>query len=230
MSDGGDANEHNDPKPESQSEADEHTEQAVQQTQWHDDPKPESQAEADEHTEQAVAATTWQGDPAPMSAASADQIVQTAVNQTQWTNVGTGIRLTSNPGISVFFTVSLDVVDLGMWSKMSGLGMTIATTDRPDTAMSFFQHHLPGHMTYSNIVLERPVSADTATVMNWVSAYHMLPVPTAAEIQCVDQSGSVVMSWDLLGVTPVSWKGPSMDVYANNVATEVLTLAHMGFM
>ena len=183
MSDAGDGNEQNDPKPESQSEADEHTEQAVQQTQWQGDPqaesqseadehteqavqqtqwqgdpKPESQSEADQHTEQAVAATQWQGDPTPMSAASADQIVQTAVNQTQWLNVGTGIRLNSNPGISVFFTVSLDVVDLGMWSKMSGLGMTIATTDRPDTAMSFFQHHLPGHMTYSNIVLERPVS------------------------------------------------------------------------
>jgi phage tail-like protein len=124
----------------------------------------------------------------------------------------------------------LDVVDLGMWSKMSGLGMQLESKSRPDSAMSFFEHHLPGHITYTNITLERPVSSDTANVMSWINAYHMLPIPTAAEIMCLDQTGEVVMVWALMGVSPVSWKGPSMDVYAHNVATEVLTLAHMGFM
>jgi phage tail-like protein len=136
----------------------------------------------------------------------------------------------SHPGVSVFFTVSVDAMDLGTWSKMSGLGINIATTNRPDTAMSFFQHHLPGHLEYSNIVLERPVSAESSTLMTWISAYHMLPIPTAGEINCVDQTGAVLMSWQMIGVTPVSWKGPSMDAHALNIATEVLTLAHMGFM
>jgi phage tail-like protein len=96
--------------------------------------------------------------------------------------------------------------------------------------MNFFQHHLPNHLKYDNIVLERPVSADTATVMNWLSAYHMLPIPTTGEVACVDQSGKVLMSWEMFGVTPVSWKGPNFDANATNVATEVLTLAHMGFL
>src|SRR5262245_13577228 len=80
------------------------------------------------------------------------------------------------PGISLFYKVTLEVVDLGFWTKCSGLGMTIATDHRGDSAMSFFQHHLPGHMQYETLTLERPVSGDTATVMNWISAYHMLPV------------------------------------------------------
>ena len=136
----------------------------------------------------------------------------------------------SNPGLSVFFTVSVDAVDLGAWTTISGLGISIATTDRPDTAMTFFQHHLPGHITYSNIQLGRPVSPATANVINWISAYHMLPIPTAAQITCLDQSGGVVMTWQMLGVTPVSWKGPSMDASQPHLATETLELAHMGFM
>jgi phage tail-like protein len=135
-----------------------------------------------------------------------------------------------HPGVSVFFRVTLDIADLGAWTKVSGLGMKIATTDRGDAAMSFFEHHLPGHMTYDKVSLERPVSSDTATVMNWFSAYHMLPIPTAGQISCVDQTGMVLMSWEMFGVTPVSWKGPNMDAHSLNMATEVLTLAHMGFM
>jgi phage tail-like protein len=138
--------------------------------------------------------------------------------------------VTDHPGLSLFFRVTLEIVNLGFWTKVSGLGMSIATDDRGDSAMSFFQHHLPGHMTYEKVTLERPVSSDTATVMNWISAYHMLPVPTTAEIACVDQSGATLMSWEMFGVTPVSWRGPSFDANATNVATEILTLAHMGFM
>ena len=96
--------------------------------------------------------------------------------------------------------------------------------------MSFFEHHLPGHITYNNITLERPISSDSQLSWNWISAYHMLPIPTAGQIICLDQTGTPVMIWELIGVSPVSWKGPSMDVTALTVATEQLTLAHMGFL
>ena len=135
-----------------------------------------------------------------------------------------------NPGISVFFSVTVDSFDLGDWTKMSGIGMGITTNDRPESAMNFFQHHLPAHMTYDEIVLERPISPETGAVIAWISAYHMLPIPTAGQIQCLNQAGSVVMSWDMFGVTPVSWKGPTMDAGANTIAMETLRLRHMGFM
>jgi phage tail-like protein len=138
--------------------------------------------------------------------------------------------VTDHPGLSVFFSVILDVADLGTWTKVSGLGMKIATEARGDTAMTFFQHHLPSHVEYENIVLERPVSPDTQTVIDWISAYHMLPVPTAAEITCLDSNMQPLMAWGLLGVSPVSWRGPSFDANSPSLATEVLTVAHMGFM
>lgn len=141
------------------------------------------------------------------------------------------MSVVSHPGINHFFTVTLDVVELGAWTKLSGLGVEIKTQPRGDSAMTFFQHNLPAHLAYSNIVLERPVTGSTMDVLNWINAYHMLPVPTAGQIECLDQHGVVLMSWQMIGVTPVSWKGPSYDASAGAaVAMEQLTIAHQGFM
>jgi phage tail-like protein len=67
-------------------------------------------------------------------------------------------------------------------------------------------------------------------VIAWINAYHMLPVPTAGQIICLDQSGTVIMAWEMMGVSPVAWTGPTMDATTNNIATERLELAHMGFL
>ena len=136
----------------------------------------------------------------------------------------------SFPGITHFFSVSIDSVDLGQWTKMDGIGMYIEKTDRGDSAMSVFQHHLPGAMKYNDITFTRPVSPDSAAVTAWLSAYHLLPVPTAGQIVCLDQTGSIVMMWEMMGVTPVKWSGPSMDANTASPAMESLTIAHMGFL
>jgi phage tail-like protein len=136
-----------------------------------------------------------------------------------------------HPGITAFFQVSLDAVDLGHWTKISGLGVEITTEPRGDSAMTFFQHNLPAHLKYSNITLERPVSGSSLAAMNWISAYHMLPVPTVGQIDAIDQGGLVLMSWSMIGVTPVSWRGPTLDAHANaGAAMEQLVIAHQGFM
>lgn len=137
----------------------------------------------------------------------------------------------SGPGISHFFSVSIDSVDLGSWMKMSGIGMSIESRARGDSAMTFFQHHLPGPMTYDHITFTRPVGPDSAAVTAWLSAYHMLPVPTAGQIVCLDQTGSILMMWEMMGVSPVKWVGPSMDASTGvSTAMESLTIAHMGFL
>ena len=144
--------------------------------------------------------------------------------------INPGLQLNLSPALSVFFSVSLDVIDLGMWSKMSGLGLQIEHKSRPEAAMSFFEHHLPGHITYNHITLERPLSSDSQLILEWISTYHMLPIPTAGQIICLDQTGTPILMWELIGVSPVSWKGPSLDAHGLSVVTEQLTLAHMGFL
>ena len=123
----------------------------------------------------------------------------------------------------------MDGVDIGSWTTCSGLGMEIETQARGDTAMSFLMHHLPGHLKYTNLVLGRPVSPGTAKVLAWISAFHVLPMPTAAQVTALDPAGGMVMTWSLLGVTPVKWTGPSFDAAQLQVAHEQLELAYQAF-
>jgi phage tail-like protein len=135
----------------------------------------------------------------------------------------------SDPALSVYFTVEVDGFDIGSWTTCSGLGMEIETVNRGDTAMSFVVHHLPGQMKYTNLVLGRPVSPDTSRVIAWINAFHMLPLPTSAQVTALDSTQGVIVTWQLLGVTPVKWTGPSFDASRLALANEQLELAYQAF-
>ena len=245
---------------ESQQQADQQVEHAVASTQFTGNQAGESQEAADKGVEQAVLAASWSNVGTEDRPAGATHLEAAWTNvgtedrpddathlEADWTNVGLrprtwastsvpaapinpGLQLNLSPALSVFFSVSLDVIDLGMWSKMSGLGVQIEHKSRPDTAMTFFEHHLPGHITYNHITLERPLSSDSQLILEWVSTFHMLPIPTAGQIICLDQTGTPIIMWELIGVSPVSWKGPTLDAHGLSVVTEQLTIAHMGFL
>jgi phage tail-like protein len=138
--------------------------------------------------------------------------------------------VTNDPGLSVYFSVDVDGVELGAWTTCTGLGIEIETEGRTDTAMSFLMNQIPGRTKYTNLTLGRPVSPDTAKVMAWITGYATLPVPTAAEVKALDPQGGTIMTWDLLGVVPVKWTGPSFDAAQLQVATEQLELAYQGFL
>ncbi|MGH9116073.1 MAG: phage tail protein [Acidimicrobiales bacterium] len=138
--------------------------------------------------------------------------------------------ITTDPGLSVFFSVDVDGVELGSWTSCRGLGMEIETTPRGDTAMSFFMHQLSGVVRYTNLVLSRPISPDTEKVLSWFKTFSALPIPTAAVVQALSPSGGLVMTWELYGVIPVKWTGPSFDAGDLKVATEELELAYNGFL
>ena len=44
----------------------------------------------------------------------------------------------------------------------------------------------------------------------------------------MDAAGNTVVAWNLVGVYPVRWTGPTLDVGGNQVAYETLELAHHG--
>ncbi|MDA8047028.1 MAG: phage tail protein [Actinomycetota bacterium] len=143
-----------------------------------------------------------------------------------------GLRYNTEVGISVFFKVMIDTIDLGAWAKCSGLGMNLAYDSRHEAGMTFFEHHLPKHLEYSKITLERPLTSDCQAVMSWITAYHMLPVPTSAQITCIDQKGNTITTWEMIGVSPESWRGPTFDAAAGTavLATEQLSFFHQGFL
>ena len=48
-------------------------------------------------------------------------------------------------------------------------------------------------------------------------------------ITAMDSRGDPVLSWELTGVLPVRWTGPSLNADSSKVAIETLELAHHGF-
>ena len=53
--------------------------------------------------------------------------------------------------------------------------------------------------------------------------------PRTASISAMSADNIVVASWGLIGVIPVRWTGPSLNLDSPKVATETLELAHHGF-
>ncbi len=137
---------------------------------------------------------------------------------------------TDDPAISVFFSIEIDTVELGSWTTCSGLGIQIESTARGNSAMSFWMNHIPGHVTYTNVTLGRPVSPDTGRIIAWMNSFSMMPIPTAASITALDPGGGTVYTWSLWGVIPVRWTGPSFDAASPSIATEQLEIAYQGFL
>jgi phage tail-like protein len=135
-----------------------------------------------------------------------------------------------DPGLSVYFLVDIDAINLGSWATCSGLGVSMSHEQRTETNMGFFQNHLPGGVEYGNITFSRPCSGGSKDIVSWLNSFSLLPMPTVAEITCLDPAGKKLSSWSLWGVIPVKWTGPSFDAANLKVAEEQLEIAYQGFL
>ena len=83
-------------------------------------------------------------------------------------------------------------------------------------------------MKYQNIKLTRPIDSHSSDIATWVSSVATKLVRQTAQIKVMDASGATVVAWNLTGVYPTKWTGPTLDVGGNQVAFETLELAHTG--
>ena len=67
-------------------------------------------------------------------------------------------------------------------------------------------------------------------VTDWIASLQLEVRRQTAEISALDSEGSPIATWNLDGVYPVKWNGPSLDIGNNQVATETLELSHNGFL
>lgn len=156
---------------------------------------------------------------------------------------GGGLSMPSIPpyGLAMRFQVSVDGLDLGGWSSCTGLRVDLHVTKVMSGGDYSTEYILPDHVSYPNIKLERAVhQADSNMVKRWLELkvsqwmnYTGSGEPYAGgtgKITLLGAQGTEVMHWDLTGVYPVSWSGPSLGATENKVAIEALELAHQGFL
>lgn len=135
-----------------------------------------------------------------------------------------------DPAVTVCFAVSIDDDDLGTFNSCEGLGIEVVLETREEGGNNSMVWQLPSRLKYPNIKLSRPLNADTAKVSQWFASMVNGVEPTTATISAMTADGTIVASWGLLGVVPVRWSGPSLNLDSPKVATETVEIAHHGIL
>lgn len=137
----------------------------------------------------------------------------------------------SDAGLNLRFSVTLDDHrSLGIWTKCEGLAVEYEVFEYQEGGLNDYVHRLPGRCKYSNVRLTRPLDGNSSDLAGWVSTLRRSVQRDQATITLLDPDGDEVCHWTLAEACPVKWTGPTLDVGGNQVATEVLELAHNGFL
>ena len=132
--------------------------------------------------------------------------------------------------VTVHFMVSIDNRSLGAFSGCDGLGCEVVLETRQEGGNNQFTWQFPSRITYPTIKLTRPLGQDTRRIGEWITSIAQGYSRCTANIQAMTANGTMIAEWNLDGVVPVRWSGPSFNPDSPQVATETLEIAHHGFV
>ena len=131
-----------------------------------------------------------------------------------------------DPAVSIAYKVTIDgFIPLGIWTKIEGLSFEYQVTEYREGGVNGYTHKLLGPCKYTNVRLSRPVDSTSELLMLWLQSNMIAVLPQTMAITACTASGEDITTWNLAGVVPIKWSGPSLDVMSNNVATETLEIA-----
>ena len=132
--------------------------------------------------------------------------------------------------LSVCFSVKFDNEELGSFNSCDGLGCEVVIEQREEGGNNGFVWQLPTRIKYSNVKLTRPVGRDSSKLTAWLAGFAAGVHRQTATITAMTGDRVAVATWELDGVIPVRWSGPSLNPDSPKVATETVELAHHGFL
>jgi len=132
-----------------------------------------------------------------------------------------------DPALNVFYRVSIDgLISLGTWTKVEGLGMEYQVTEYREGGVNGYMHKIIGPAKFTNLRLSRPVDAASPLLMAWLMSNQVAIKPQTMAVTAMTAAGDNITTWSLIGVVPVKWTGPSLDIMSNAVSTETLEVAY----
>jgi phage tail-like protein len=135
-----------------------------------------------------------------------------------------------DPGSSLFFRLTIDGQDMGIFNGCQGLAVEVEVEDYSEGGNNGYVTRLPGRLKHSTLQLTRPLTQDSTKVTNWISSVVTGIQRPTVEISALRADGSLVAEWGLLDALPSRWTGPTLDPTTNNVATETLEIVFHGFI
>jgi len=132
-----------------------------------------------------------------------------------------------DPAVNIAYKVTIDgFIPLGMWTKVEGLGFEYQVTEYREGGINGYTHKIIGPCKYTNLRLSRPVDSTSELLMLWLQSNMIAVLPQTMAITAMTAGGEEITTWNLAGVVPVKWTGPSLDIMSNNVATETLEVCY----
>lgn len=144
-------------------------------------------------------------------------------------------HLGGDPQVTNRYLLEVDSVEIGVFSSVNGLQMSLDTEDIAEGGENGYVHKLPGRMRWQNITFKRGVT-DGNALFEWISKTsgegfasnnNSVDRPSAA-VTALGSDGSRLRSWVLDEVLPVRWSGPSFDSTSTSTLEEELEIAHHG--
>jgi phage tail-like protein len=131
---------------------------------------------------------------------------------------------------TVFFRLTIGGDDLGAFNTCSGLGCEVEMEQFAEGGNNGFVWQLPSRIRWSNITFTRPVTADSTKVTTWINSIVRRVQRKDGEIVALQPNLTPITRWQVLGIVPVRWQGPSFDPSRSEAAVETLEIAHQGLL
>ena len=125
------------------------------------------------------------------------------------------------------FLVEIDGIARAAFSEVSGLESETSVIEYR-SGSEFGTRKLPGLTKYANIVLKRGITQD-AELWNWRQSVIEGNVDRRnGSIILLDDQRTEVIRWNFREGWPCKWQGPGLNAKNEEVAIELLEIAHEG--
>ena len=132
-----------------------------------------------------------------------------------------------DPALSIIYKCTVDgFIPLGIWTKIEGLGFEYDIYEYHEGGVNTFTQKRMGPIKYENLRLSRPVDSDSMLVSAWLAMQMVKVVPQTMAISALSTEGEEITTWNLAGVIPRKWTGPTLDIMGNAIATETLEVIY----
>jgi phage tail-like protein len=135
-----------------------------------------------------------------------------------------------DPALQLRFEVLIDGIPIGAFTGCDGLAAEYDVVEYEEGGENSFVHRIPGRLKFQPVKLTRPVDHDSGLLAAWFSSLRATVRRQTASITAYDGNRSKIAQWNLVGVFPTRWTGPTFSSDGSGIATETLELAHNGFL
>ena len=127
---------------------------------------------------------------------------------------------------SYFFMVEIDGIQSNSFLECEGLEMEATVFEVEEGGFNTSTHKRIGHNRSPNLFLKKGINCDNALLIWYHRNINGNFERKNISVILMDSSMEEIKRWDFHRAFPCRWKGPSLDVYDNKYAIEMIEIAY----